>query len=229
MAGTTKTQWLEARAELLILEKAHSKAEAELARKRRDMPKLEIESDYVFEGADGQTKLSALFNGRSQLILQHFMFGVGWEAGCPICSFWADGYDRMVPHLNQRDISFAVISRGEIDRLQGYRARMGWNFHWLSSEHNSFNFDFGVSATDEELEAGSMVYNYQTRPVMGAEQHGTSVFELIGDKIYHTYSTYGRGLDRMNGAYGYIDLTPRGRTEDELPFTLAWVRRHDEY
>ena len=221
--------WLKARRALLEQEKAHARAGDELAAQRRRLPKFEVQ-DYVFDGKDGQVNLSDLFQGRSQLIVQHIMFGPDWDEGCPICSFWADGYDPMIIHMQERDISFVAISRAPIDKLEAYRARMGWNFTWVSALNNAFNFDFGVSLSEEDRQSGTTTYNYAEVPARMDEMHGTSVFERTNDgKLLHTYSTYGRGLDPMNAAYGYIDLTPQGRNEGDLPFSMAWVKRHDSY
>ncbi|MEP5764026.1 MAG: DUF899 domain-containing protein [Halieaceae bacterium] len=229
-AAVDRAQWLQARMALLELEKAHARAGDELAAQRRALPKLQLQQDYIFAGAAGPVSLGDLFDGRSQLIIQHFMFGPDWEQGCPSCSFWADAYDRMIPHLKQRDVSFAVVSRGPLDKMLAYQQRMGWTFNWLSSLDNSFNFDFGVSATEQELSEGSMHYNYQEMSPRGSEYHGTSVFSRDEQgSIYHTYSTYGRGVDAMNAAYAFLDLTPRGRDEAGLPFSMAWVKRRDEY
>lgn len=229
-ATTDRDEWIRARLALLEKEKAHSRQGDALAAMRRDLPKLRLNQDYVFDSPSGQVSLADLFDGRSQLIIQHFMFGPNAKVGCPICSFWADGYDPLVIHLNQRDTSLAVVSRGRIEKIEAYRQRMGWQFTWVSSLNNSFNFDFGVSASDNDIENGKMNYNYAEVPVQQKELPGASVFERDGDgNIFHTYSTYGRGLECFNAAYGLLDLTPRGRNESELPFTLAWVRRHDEY
>ena len=226
----TRSQWLTARLELLEMEKAHARLGDELAARRRAMPKFRVERNYLFDSANGEVSLSALFEHRSQLIVQHFMFGADWEEGCPSCSFWADGYNPMIVHLNQRDVSFAVVSTAPVAQLEAYKKRMGWNFAWFSSANNTFNADFEVSPTDEQLAAGQMRYNYQDSPIRGKESHGVSVFERDPKgTVYHTYSTYARGLDRMNAAYGYLDLCPKGRHEDDLPYGLAWVKRHDEY
>jgi predicted dithiol-disulfide oxidoreductase (DUF899 family) len=223
-------EWLQARKQLLEKEKAHLRAADELAAERRALPKLKLEQDYSFEGPEGKVLLSDLFVGRSQLIVQHFMYSPEMEQGCPSCSFWSDGYDSMVCHLNQRDISFAVVSRGPLEKLLAYKERMGWSFTWVSSQHNSFNYDFHVSATETEKADGVMQYNYRDAQIQMGELHGVSVFEKDSDgNIFHTYSTYGRGVDRLNAAYGCIDLTPQGRNEKGLPWPMAWLKRHDEY
>jgi predicted dithiol-disulfide oxidoreductase (DUF899 family) len=227
---TDKAEWLRARKALLEKEKAWSRHGDELAAMRRDLPKLKLTEDYTFDASSGPVTLSDLFENRSQLIVQHFMFGPGATAGCPICSFWADGYDPLIVHLNQRDISMVVASRGPIEALETYRQKMGWHFTWVSSLNNSFNFDFGVSASPDDIEAGRMNYNYAEIPVQQKELPGASVFERGDDgAIYHTYSTYGRGLESFNAAYSLIDMTPHGRQESNLPFPLAWVRRREEY
>ncbi len=225
-----KAQWLDARQELLEKEKAYARAGDELAALRRSLPRLKVEQNYVFSASDGEVTLADLFAQRSQLIVQHFMYGVDWDEGCPSCSFWADGYNPMIVHLNQRDVSFAAVSSAPAAKLAAYQKRMGWHFTWVSSAGNSFNVDFDVSPTDEELATGQMRYNYKQSPIRGSESHGVSVFERDADgSIYHTYSTYARGLDRMNAAYGYLDICPKGRHEEDLPYGLAWVKRHDEY
>ncbi len=221
--------WLAARRTLLAKEKELARMADELAEARRALPATLVEKDYVFDSVDGPVSLLDLFGDHSQLIVQHFMFGPEAEEGCPICSFWADGYDPMIVHMNHRDAAFVAVSRGPLEKLQAYRQRMGWGFNWVSSAANSFNFDYGVTATDEEMATGTMNYNYQQTSVRSQESPGTSIFQREGDKVFHTYSSYSRGMDRMNAAYAYIDLLPKGRDEGELPFPMAWVRRHDNY
>ncbi|MEM7218437.1 MAG: DUF899 domain-containing protein [Pseudomonadota bacterium] len=226
----SREAWLIERKELLAREKAHARAGDELAAARRALPRVRVDKDYRFESATGRRTLAELFDGRSQLIVQHIMFGADWEAGCPICSFWADGWSRQLVHLAARDVTMVGVSRAPIDRLTAYRRRMDWDFAWYSCAGSDFGEDFGVAPTAADLDRGEWTYNYAQVPVRGEEHHGTSVFERDGEgTVYHTYSTYGRGLDRMNGAYGYLDLTPKGRDEADLPFSMAWVRRHDEY
>jgi len=230
MADSVDTsQWQAARRELLEAEKDFQKAREELAAKRRALPAQAQLPDYVFEGETGPRSLVQLFGERSQLIVYHFMFGPGWDEGCKSCSFWADSFDGMIPHLAARDVGFAVISRAPLQKLLAYRERMGWRFPWLSSGENSFNFDFGVSFTDEQQTSDDAIYNYKPGPVNGREKPGVSVFLKDGDAVYHTYSTYARGLDNLNPVYQLLDLTPRGRDEDGLAFPQEWVRRHDEY
>jgi predicted dithiol-disulfide oxidoreductase (DUF899 family) len=189
-----------------------------------------VEKDYVFEGPDRSETLADLFAGRSQLIVYHFMFGPEWEAGCPSCSFLADHLEGMLPHLAARDVTLAVVSRAQMPRIQAFQKRMGWRFHWVSAYANDFNRDYQVSFTREEMTAGEMEYNYGRTRFPADEAPGASVFYRDGSgAIYHTYSTYARGLDILLGAYNFLDLTPKGRDEDGLPFTMSWVRHHDRY
>ena len=222
--------WIEARKALLAKEKAFTKARDALTRERQSLPWVKIEKSYAFDSENGRVTLSDLFEGRSQLIVSHFMFHPDWEAGCKSCSFWADGYDNYVVHLNARDVSFVAVSRAPLDKLQAYRKRMGWHFDWVSSAENDFNRDFGVTFTPEELASHSAFYNYRIGSFPSEEAPGFSVFYRDDDKtIYHTYSCYARGLDMMNAAYQLLDLVPKGRDEQDLPFTMAWLRRRDEY
>lgn len=226
----SREEWLKARKDLLEAEKAFAREGDALAARRRALPWVKVEKDYRFQTNEGEKTLAELFGPHSQLIVQHFMLGPGWEAGCPMCSFWADGYDGMDIHMAARDTAFVAVSRGPLDAINAYRERMGWGFEWVSSEGSDFNFDYNVSFTPEEIENDTSTYNYRTGPNQMDELPGTSVFARNdAGEVFHTYSTYGRGLDRMNGAYAYIDLTPKGRDEDDLPFPMAWVRRHDEY
>lgn len=221
-------EWLEARKDLLVKEKEFTRLRDQLSQQRRSLPWVKIEKDYVFEGADGQQSLSDIFADKSQLIIYHFMFGPDWEEGCPSCSFWADNFDGIDIHLAHRDITFLAISRAEYKKLEAYKQRMGWSFNWLSSLHSDFNYDFSVSFTPEEKEKNETFYNYRKLPYFLDELVGVSVFykNEQGD-IYHTYSTYSRGVDILNGAYNYIDLSPKGR--DEESGMSSWLRRHDQY
>jgi len=224
----SREEWLEERKEHLAREKELDRRRDALSAARRDLPWVEVEAQYIFETEEGPKTLAELFEGRSQLIVQHFMFGADWEQGCPSCSFWADGFDGYVVHLEQRDASFVAVSTGGLDRLLAYRKRMGWSFRWVSSGASAFNRDFGVTFPPEEIEAQRGSYNYAGPPRM-SELPGTSVFARNGDRVFHTYSTYARGLDRLNGAYHYLDMLPKGRDEEGLPMPQAWVKRHDEY
>lgn len=225
----TREDWLAARKELLAEEKAHSRAGDALAEKRRALPWVEIVKDYRFETDEGEKSLGDLFGAHSQLITQHFMFAPGAEAGCPSCSLWADNYNPMINHFAARDIAFIAISRAPLADFQAYKARMGWDFDWVSSHGSDFNHDFNVSTTDDETAAGETTYNFRKTKPFSAEMPGASCFAKWDGKVYHTYSVYSRGLDRLNGLYNYLDIAPKGRDEDDLPFPMAWVKRRDEY
>lgn len=225
-----RDEWLIARQEHLAKEKECTRLRDELAQHRRELPWVRVEKDYQFQGADGQQTLLDLFGNRSQLIVQHFMLGPGWQQGCPMCSYWGDNLSGTSIHMAHRDISFVAVSRGEIELIQAYKKRMGWDFNWVSSFNNDFNFDYHVSFTDEDIERGEVYYNYRKTTFPSSEGPGVSVFcRNDQGEIFHTYSCYGRGLDVLNSAYHYIDLTPKGRDEKELPYPMAWVRRHDQY
>lgn len=227
--AASREDWRDARLRLLEEEKALTRARDRLAEARRALPALRITKDYRFTGPEGELTLPDLFTGRSQLVVYHFMFGPDWEAGCPICSFWADTLDGLVPHLAARDTALTLVSRAPYDRLAAYRRRMGWDIPWVSSLGSDFNHDMGVSFTDEDLARGEQVYNYRKGGFEGSEAPGLSVFRREGATVWHTYSVYARGLDGFNAAYQLLDLTPKGRDEDALPFPMAWLRRHDEY
>lgn len=222
--------WLAARLALLEQEKALTRARDELAAARRRLPWVEIAKDYVFDGLDGPVTLADLFAGKSQLIVYHFMLGPGWSEGCKSCSFLADHIDAALVHLAQRDVTLVVVSRAPLPEITAFKQRMGWHFPWVSSNRNDFNFDFHVSFTKDELAKGEIEYNYGQRSFPSEEAPGLSVFHKspAGD-IFHTYSTYARGLDPLVGTYTYLDLVPKGRDEADLPFTMGWVRHHDRY
>ena len=225
----SREQWKIARKDLLEKEKELTRLRDEVSRQRRALPWVEVTRPYVFEGSEGQVSLLDLFNGHSQLIVYHFMYGPDWEEGCPSCSFWADNFEGIPVHLAHRDAALVAVSRAPYEKLVAYRNRMGWTFPWYSSLESDFNFDFQVSYTHEQVASGSAEYNYQENSVM-EELPGVSVFVRgEDDHIYHTYSTYARGLDMLNGAYHYLDILPKGRDESELPWTMAWLRRHDQY
>ena len=226
----SREEWLAARRELLAEEKRFSRLRDELTRKRQALPWVEVAADYRFEGAQGELGLDELFEGRSQLIVQHFMFGPQWSEGCPSCSFWADNYDGTLAHLAARDISFAVVSNAPLAKLDAYKARMGWSFRWVSAGGGSFNRDFGVSFTQAEVDSGELDYNYAKGRFPTTEAPGISVFNRGADgRLFHSYSCYARGLDMLNGAYHYMDLVPKGRDEAELSYSMAWLRRRDCY
>ncbi|QPF84746.1 DUF899 domain-containing protein [Bradyrhizobium genosp. L] len=226
----SREQWIAARKSLMTREKELTQARDALSRQRRELPWVKVDKDYVFDGPSGRVALADLFNGRPQLVVQHIMFAPEWEAACKSCSFWADGFDHMVPHLAARDTTMVAISRAPLARLEAFRQRMGWTFDWLSSGANDFNYDYGVSFTREQIDSGEAVYNYGTTPLYGEELPGISVFYRDeGGAIFHTYSTFARGLDMMNAAYHYLDLTPLGRHEEGLPYPMDWVRLRDQY
>jgi predicted dithiol-disulfide oxidoreductase (DUF899 family) len=223
----SQTEWLEASRAQLAREKEFTQLREELARERRALPWVKVEKDYVFEAPEGRATLADLFAGRGQLIVQHFMFGADWNEGCPSCSFWTDNFNGIDVHLAHRDTAFALVSRGPIEKLEAYRKRMGWTLRWVSSLGNDFNFDFAVSFPPDEK---SLTYNFGTIKPHGRESPGLSAFRRGDDgSIYRTYSTYARGLDMLNGAYQLLDITSKGRDEDSLSFSMAWVRRHDRY
>jgi predicted dithiol-disulfide oxidoreductase (DUF899 family) len=219
-------EWIEARKALLAKEKEFTRLRDEVRRERRELPWEAVEKEYVFEGPEGRVTLSELFEGRSQLVVYHFMFGPDDEAGCKSCSFWADSFNPNVVHLNARDVSFVAVSRAPLAKLAAYEERMGWTFKWVSSAESDFNFDFGASFAPEDLERP--VYNYDSLPPRGSEREGMSVFFRDEDgAVFHTYSSYARGIDLLNTAYNYLDVVPKGR--DEGGRSQYWVRRHDEY
>lgn len=219
-------EWMKASQALLAKEKAFTRMREEMARERRALPWERVEKDYVFEAPEGRVTLADLFQGRGQLIVQHFMFGPDWSEGCPSCSYWADNFNGIDVHLAARDTSFVLVSRGPLDRLLAYRQRLGWTFRWVSSLGSDFNFDYGVSFTPETPQPA---YNFGTTTVKGEEMPGVTAFRREDGVVYRTYSTYGRGLDLLNGTYHLLDITSKGRDEAELPWPMAWVRRHDKY
>ena len=222
-------QWLAARKALLAREKAFTREREALAAARRELPWERVEKDYRFEDAGGVVDLANLFGPRSQLIVYHFMFDDDWEAGCKSCSFWADNYNGTVDHLAARDVSFVGVSKAPLEKLHAFRDRMGWHFRWVRSKDNVFGKDYGVSFSAEQLESGDAPYNYGTTTSTMAELPGLSVFVKDGGDIFHSYSCYARGLDILNSAYHHLDMVPRGRDEADLPFSMAWVKLHDEY
>jgi len=220
-------QWQTARAAFLKKEKEFTRLRDELNRERRALPWERVEKDYRFDGPDGPESLSDLFAGKSQLVVYHFMFNPADDIGCPHCSFWADHYDGMLPHLRQRDVSFVVISRAPRAKLAAFQQRMGWKFKWLSSGDNSFSYDYGASFTPAD--ARKPVYNFGTLVPGGPDREGLSVFTRdASGAIFRTYSTYARGIDMFNGTYQILDLVPKGRDEDPEA-TQDWVRHHDRY
>src|SRR5580692_9759149 len=223
-------EWLTARKAYLAEEKAFTRARDALSKKRRELPWEKVETTYVFDGPNGKATLADLFGGKSQLIVYHFMLGPDWEAGCPSCSFLADHFDGAATHLAQRDVAFVVVSRAPLAEIEKFKRRMGWHFTWVSSFGSDFNHDYHVSATPEEKASGKAMYNYQMTTFPSEERPGASVFyKNENGEIFHTYSSYGRGLDMLIGAYHMLDLAPKGRDEQNLAWPMAWVRHHDRY
>jgi predicted dithiol-disulfide oxidoreductase (DUF899 family) len=224
------TEWTEARLRLLAREKELTKLQDQVASERRALPWRRVAKEYVFDTPEGPRTLAQLFAGRRQLIVQHFMFGPGWEQGCPSCSYMADHTDGMNIHLAHRDISFVAVSRAPLADLLRFRERMGWKFDWVSSYGSDFNFDFGVSFTQQELASGEVAYNYRKGFFPAEEAPGLSVFcRDDAGTVFHTYSTFGRGVEVMMGAYRLMDLTPQGRNERDVFYKMEWVRHHDRY
>jgi predicted dithiol-disulfide oxidoreductase (DUF899 family) len=223
-------EWIAARKALLAEEKQFTHRREELARRRRALPWEKVEKEYVFDGPKGKESLSDLFDGRSQLIVYHFMFAPEDDQGCPICSFWADHYDATLVHLNHRDVSFAVISRARLAKIEAFKKRMGWRFKWVSSGNTDFNYDLHASFRAQDLERGTAVYNYEPLNVDMVDREGVSVFYRDeSGQVFHTYSTYARGIDMVNGTYQFLDLVPKGRDERDYEFKQEWVRYHDRY
>ena len=226
----SKDEWLAARSALLKKEKEFTLLRDKLGQQQRDMPWVLVDKKYLFDGPNGKQTLSDLFDGRSQLIVYHFMYDPNWDAGCPSCSFWADNFNGIVVHLNQRDVTMIAVSKAPYSKIGEYKKRMGWNFKWVSSYDNDFNFDYHVSFTPEELSEKKAFYNYSFQDTHSPEREGVSVFyKDTADHVFHTYSAYARGIDVLNVAYHYLDLVPMGRDEDGHEFPQFWVRRHDEY
>ncbi len=233
----THEEWVKARKKHLAKEKEFTRLRDQLSKERRDLPWELVEKEYIFEGEKGRQTLGEVFEGRSQLVIYHAMFNpetagehTSWttEAVCYVCSFWMDNFNYITVHLNHRDITMAAVSHAPYLKLAAYKQRMGWTFPWLSSAASDFNQDYHVSFTADQLKAGKVEYNYKLIPWSGSEAPGISVFLKDGERIYHTYSTYERGLDMLNVAYHYMDLVPKGRDEDVIGVT-EWLRRRDEY
>jgi len=226
----SRDRWVTERKTLLAREKELTRLRDQIARERRALPWVRIEKDYVFDGPEGRRTLAELFEGRRQLMVQHFMFAPGWEQGCPSCSFMADHIDGMNVHLAHRDVTLLVVSRAPLAEIERFRRRMGWQFKWVSSFASDFNRDFGVSFTPEEMAKGEVYYNYGMWPFLSEELPGISVFyKDDAGEVFHTYSTYGRGVEVMMGAYHLLDLTPKGRDERDVDNKMEWVRHHDRY
>jgi len=224
----SKDEWVAARRRLLAKEKEFTRLRDALSRERRELPWERVDKQYLFESAAGPRSLIDLFDGRTQLVVYHFMFAPQWENGCKSCSFWADNFNGIVPHLKQRDVSFAAVSRAPWKKLQAFAQRLGWSFTWVSSGDNDFNFDYHVSFTEQQVQ-GEVDYNYGRQKFPTTDAPGVSVFLKDGDSVFHTYSSFGRGLDMLNTAYHYLDMVPKGRDEAGLPSSMAWVKLHDLY
>jgi predicted dithiol-disulfide oxidoreductase (DUF899 family) len=226
----SREDWLAARRRLLAKEKELTRLRDRLSAARRALPWVKVEKAYVFDGPDGKETLADLFDGRSQLLVYHFMFAPGWEQGCPSCSFLSDHIDGANWHLPQRDVTLLAVSRAPLAEIEAFKERMGWRFKWVSSYDNDFNRDYNVSFTPDEMAQGEVYYNYAMGAFPSEEAPGLSAFyKDPGGAVFHTYSAYARGLDLLVGAYNYLDLAPKGRDEAALEWTMAWVRHHDRY
>ncbi len=223
----SRGEWLAARKKLLAEEKELTRRRDRLCAARRALPWMKVEKDYIFQGPRGPVSLADLFDGRSQLIVYHFMFGPGWEEGCTGCSFISDHVDAARRHFEHRDVSFAAVSRAPLEEFTPFKKRMGWTFPWVSSAGSDFNFDYGVSYTPEQVASGQVDYNYGIIEPWGEEAHGISVFyKNEAGEIFHTYSCYARGAEETLGTFMFMDLTPKGRNEEN---TMNWIRHHDRY
>jgi predicted dithiol-disulfide oxidoreductase (DUF899 family) len=226
----SREKWIAAREQLLAKEKEFTRLRDQLSERRRALPWERVEKDYVFEGPKGKETLAQVFDGRSQLVVYHFMFAPEAEVPCKSCSFWADNFNGIIAHLNQRDVTFVAISRAPLPKLQAFAKRLGWSFKWLSSGGNDFNYDYNVSFRPGDAGKGGASYNYKPTETTMADLPGISVFSRDAEgQVFHTYSCYARGLDMMNTAYHYLDLVPKGRDEAELPHTMSWVKFRDLY
>lgn len=226
----SQEEWIAARKKLLKKEKESTRLLDKLSAERRKLPWVAVGKNYVFDAPGGKVTLADLFTGRSQLVIYHFMFGPDWQEGCPSCSFVSDHFDGALPHLAARDVTMAAVSRAPLAKIEAFKKRMGWRFKWVSSYGCDFNADFHVSFTAEELAQGQVNYNFTMQEFPSAEAPGLSVFyKDTAGGIFHTYSTYGRGVELLMGTYRILDLVPKGRDEDHLEFSMEWVRYHDRY
>jgi predicted dithiol-disulfide oxidoreductase (DUF899 family) len=226
----SREEWLVARRQHLVREKELTRLRDELARQRRELPWVKVEKPYAFDAPGGRATLADLFQGRSQLVVYHFMFGPDWEEGCPSCSFVSDHVDGALAHLAARDVTLVMVSRAPLAKIEPFKRRMGWRFPWVSSHGSDFNRDFQVSFAKSEMARGQVDYNYTRQEFPSEEAPGLSVFyrDARGD-VFHTYSTYARGVEPLVGTYAILDLVPKGRDEDRLGFSMEWVRHHDRY
>jgi predicted dithiol-disulfide oxidoreductase (DUF899 family) len=226
----SQSEWKRACTDLLAKEKELTRLSDELSQKRRELPWAHVDKKYVFDGSCGKVALADLFGGKSQLATYHFMFGPDWAEGCPGCSYVTDHLDGALEHLRARDVSLVLVSRGPLEKLQAFQKRMGWHIPWVSSQHCDFNHDFGIYFTKEEVASGVKAYNFGSGVPHGEENPGMSFFcKDPSGAIFHTYSTYGRGLEAVLGTYAILDRAPKGRDEASLPSPMAWVRHHDKY
>ena len=226
----SREKWFPLRKELLRKEKELTRLRDQLNAERRELPWVRVEKNYVFDAPDGKVSLKELFGRKSQLVIYHFMFGPDWNEGCPSCSFVSDHINGALPHLAARDVTMVMVSRAPLAKIEMFKKRMGWRFNWVSSFGTDFNPDFGVSFTKDEMAQGKVNYNYTMQEFPSEEAPGISVFyKNAGGDVFHTYSSYGRGLEQLLGTYMILDLVPKGRDEDELGFTMEWVRYHDRY
>jgi len=223
-------RWIPLRKELLRKEKELTQLRDQLNAERRKLPWVRVEENYVFDAPNGKVSLTDLFAGRSQLVIYHFMFGPDWEEGCPSCSFVSDHINGAFAHLAARDVTMVMVSRAPLAKIEAFKKRMGWRFEWVSSYGSNFNAAFHVSFTKSEMAQGKVNYNYTMQEFPSEEAPGISVFyrDASGD-VFHTYSTYGRGVEQLVGTYMILDMVPKGRDEDHLGFTMEWVRHHDRY
>ena len=229
-AIVNQDEWVTARTALLEKEKALTRAKDALAAERRKLPMVKVEKSYVFDTPDGPRTLGELFEGRSQLVVYHFMFAPGWVEGCPSCSLLGDHLDPSVVHLAQRDVTVAVVSRATLPEINRFKRRMGWQFTWVSSHATDFNRDFHVSFTPDDVASGRGTYNFREQGFPSEEAPGFSVFyKDASGQVYHTYSTYARGGEPFIGVYTFLDIVPKGRDEDHLAFSMSWLRHHDRY
>jgi predicted dithiol-disulfide oxidoreductase (DUF899 family) len=222
-------EWIASRRRFLAKEKEFTRLRDELSRERRELPWERVEKPYVFEAEAGRQTLADLFGKRSQLIIYHFMYDPHWTIGCKSCSFWADNFNGIFPHLAQRDVALIAVSRAPLAKLQAQARSFGWTFKWVSSLGSDFNFDYNVSFSQEALARGHVLYNYVPQTMRGTEMPGISAFVKQDEQVFHTYSTYGRGIDMLNAAYQYLDIAPKGRDEADLPSPMTWVKHRVDY
>lgn len=229
-AIVSKEEWLRARTAFLAREKEFTRMRDELSAARRALPWVRVDERYAFETASGTQSLAELFGDKSQLAVYHLMFGPEWEATCKSCAFWADNFNGITEHLAARDVSFVAISSAPLARLQAFAERLSWRFRWVSSHGSTFNADFGVACTPEQFARGGATYNYAPVDKPFEERPGVSTFYRDArGAVFHTYSTYARGIEPFNAAYQYLDLVPKGRDEGGLPYPMAWLKHRDQY